>query len=154
VSLGPNALGLLIVGAIVIIGGVLEITTAMRNRRVAEQSRGWPRVDGEVVHRGLKRTFLQGIGQVPLVRYSFEAAGQRWEHDHVVFGGHRAMPRRRAEKILSRYPTGTKVQVVYDPNDPRICALECDSAFAAPVMYGVAMIATGAIVMGAAFTGL
>jgi hypothetical protein len=154
VSLEPNAIGLLVVGAIVIIGGVLEITGALRNRRLAEQSRAWPRAEGEVIHRDLRRTFLQGIGQVPRVRYGFEAGGQRWEHDHVVFGGYRAMPRRRAEKILSRYPTGTKVQVIHHPNDPRVCALESNSAFVPPVIYGVAMMLTGAIVIVAAFTGL
>jgi len=153
-TLDSNATWLLIVGAIVIVGGVLEIATALRNRRLAEKSRGWPRAEGEVIHRDLRRTFLQGIGQVPLVRYSFEAGGQRWEHDHVVFGGHRAMQRRRAEKVLSRYPTGTKVQVIHDPNDPRICALESDSAFVTPLITGVAMIVTGAAVIGTFLTGL
>jgi hypothetical protein len=153
-NLDPNATGLVIVGAIVIVGGLLEIMSALRNRTLARKSHGWPRADGEVIHRNLKRTFLQGIGQVPQVRYSFEAGGQRWEHDHVVFGGHRAMQRRQAEKVLSRYPTGSKVQVIHDPGDPRVCALESDSSFVAPIITGVAMMATGAIVVVAAFTGL
>jgi hypothetical protein len=152
-NLDANATGLLIVGAIVIVGGVLEIFGAHKHRQIAVKSRGWPRAGGEVIHRDLKRTFLQGIGQVPRVRYSFQAGGQRWEHDHVVFGGHRAMQRRQAEKILSRYPTGSKVQVIHNPDDPRICALESDSAFVAPVIYGAAMMLTGAIVIVAAVTG-
>ena len=143
--------GMLIIGGIVIAGGVIEIATAVQNRLRAANSRNWPRAQGVVVYRSIASTFVHGIGKVPKVRYSFEAGGQRWEHDHVVFGGHRAMRRTEAEAVLRRYPIDAKVQVIYDPADPRVCALESDAAFLPPLVYGIAMIVAGAVVVGAVF---
>jgi hypothetical protein len=143
--------GMLIIGGIVVLGGIVEIGTAVQNRLRAQKSRTWPRAEGVVIYRSVASTFIHGIGKVPKVRYSFEAAGQRWEHDHVVFGGHRAMKRAEAERVLRRYPIDAKVQVIFDPADPRVCALESDSAFLPPLAYGIAMVLAGAAVMGAVF---
>ena len=94
--------GMLLIGGIVVLGGVLEIHTAFKNRRLAEACRSWPRVEGVVIAQRTRRSILQGFGQpVPQVTYTFEAGGQSWQHDHVVFGGLR--PMRRAERS-SRAP--------------------------------------------------
>ena len=145
--------GMLLIGGIVILGGVLEIHTAIKNRKVARASRSWPRVEGVVIAQRMRRSILQGFGQpVPLVTYSFEAGGQTWQHDQVVFGGLRPMRRAEAEATLRRYPVGTKVQVIHSPEDPRVCALEADSAFVNPIVYGIAMLLAGGFVVGAALS--
>ena len=47
--------GMLIVGGIVVLGGLLEIYTALKNRRLAARSRDWPRVEGTVISHDIRR---------------------------------------------------------------------------------------------------
>ena len=117
--------GLLIGGGILLLGGALEIYTTFMNRYRSYLCRDWPRVPGVVVFHKTRRPLLTGLGRVvPLVRYSFTVDGETYEHDAVKFGGHEPVKGKDAQAVLARYPLDARVQVIVDPKNPRICALE------------------------------
>jgi hypothetical protein len=117
--------GLLIAGGILFAGGALEIYSTFMNRYRAYKCRDWPRVPGIVIGHKTRRPILSGLGRiVPLVRYSFTVGAETYEHDAVMFGGHAAVKGKDAEAVLRRYPLDSAVQVIVDPKNPRLCALE------------------------------
>jgi hypothetical protein len=136
--------GLLICGGILFIGGVLEVYTTFMNRYRAYKCRDWPRVPGQVFLHKTRRPILSGLGRiVPQVFYSYTIGGQTYEHTAVRFGGHEAVKRDEAERVLKRYPLDSTVQVIVDPNNPRICALEETAIGGRGFTNGFAMAATG-----------
>ena len=136
--------GLLIGGGILAAGGALEIYTTFMNRYRAYKSREWPRVPGTVIGHKTRRPILSGLGRVvPLVRYSFTVADETYEHDAVRFGGHEPVKSKDAETVLKRYPLDSAVQVIVDPTNPRLCALEETSIGGNGFTNGGAMAACG-----------
>ena len=141
---GDKTQALLWGGGILVIGGAIEIYTLLNNRLRAANSRDWPRAEGEIISARLRRPMLSGFGRyVPQIRFRYNANGQDWEHDHVMFGGHTPVNRAEADKVIARYPIGARVSVIHDPTDPRICALEHKGAEMHSLAYGAAMFVLG-----------
>lgn len=144
--------GLLIGGAILFAGGALEIYTTFMNRyrayKCSAKENPWPRVPGRVFLHRTRRPILSGLGRlVPQVFYSYTIDGQTYEHTAVQFGGHEAVKREEAERVLKRYPLDSNVQVIVDPNNPRISALEDTAIGGRGFTNGFAMAATGVFLL-------
>lgn len=143
--------GLIWGGGILIVGGAIEIHTLLSNRLRAANSRAWPRIDGIVISRKMRRPLLSGFGRyIPQVRYQYTAGGELLEHDHVMFGGHTPIKREEAEAVLRRYPEGARVNVIHDPKNPKICALESRGAEGHSLFYGASMLFVGVVLLVAA----
>jgi hypothetical protein len=136
--------GLLIGGGILLAGGALEIYSTFINRYRAFKSPDWPRLPGVIIGHKTRRPILSGLGRVvPLVRYSFTVAGETYEHDAVMFGGHHAVKGKEAEAVFRRYPLDSAVQVIVDPKNQRRCALEETAIGGNGFTNGAAMAACG-----------
>lgn len=140
--------GLLIGGGILLAGGLLEVYTTFMNRyrayECSAKDNPWPRVPGQVFFHKTRRPLLSGFGRVvPEVFYSYSVDGQVYENAAVQFGGYEAVKRQEAERVLKRYPLDSTVQVIVDPNNPRIAALEDGAIGGRGLTNGLSMAACG-----------
>lgn len=122
-------LTLLCAAIFLIIGGLLLII-AIRIKKKALLSEEWPAVDGLVISSTLQEyAHLETErGRAvhtyePLVTYQYSVKSQPYSNTHISVGVSR-FDRHTAEKILKRYPPGTRVHVHYNPSDPQESVLE------------------------------
>ncbi len=143
--------GLIWGGGILLVGGAIEIYTLLANRLRAANSYNWPRIEGVVISRKMRRPLLSGFGRyIPQVRYQYTAGGELLEHDHVMFGGHTPIKREEAESVLRRYPEGMRVNIIHDPRNPKVCALEMKGAEGHSLFYGASMLFVGVVLLAVA----
>jgi hypothetical protein len=125
-----------------------KATLALRN---ALRSRAWPRAPGEILRSelvdGAKSTrggVRQWMGDLVLYRYR---AGGRWRRsERVRFTD---LPLWSSRKTVERYPPGTVVEVVYDPDDAECAALE-----PGPTLLGYVEVAGSVLGLVAGFAWL
>lgn len=143
---------ILIVGVVFLVAGApfigLAVRTFMRNRAIAR----WPRAEGVVLATDLEssshRVTDQNTGlhsyttmYTPSVRYRYRAAGRELEGKNIarsVDGC--AMSHEAAEKITSKYPPQSKVEVLYDPLDPETAYLEVRVSIGAIILLGMGVL--------------
>lgn len=95
----------------------------------ARESRSWPTAPGTVLASKVD-TSLRLLSKnrdykyVPMISYTYEVAGKRYEGDVIQFGLTEAASRSVAEQTIKPYPVGGKVKVFYDPKDPKKSVLE------------------------------
>lgn len=78
---------------------------------------GWRTVPGVVTESRIvdnRQTMLRVRGYHYRVRYTFSVGDEDYEDTRVRFGDFRYLTRRRAERMVARYPVGTAVQVYYN----------------------------------------
>ena len=54
----------------------------------------------------------------------YPVGGETHESEAIKFGGQAAMSRAFAEPLVAKYPIGARVDVYYDPHDPKNAVLE------------------------------
>ncbi|MCF8475931.1 MAG: DUF3592 domain-containing protein [Pseudolabrys sp.] len=105
---------------------------AMSGRRSIETMAQWPITDGTVVSASVaERVHESEISfsyYIPRVRYEYELNGIRCQGAVVRAGlddvGY--LREERARDHIALYPVGTKIQVRYDPRDPKTVVLETE----------------------------
>jgi hypothetical protein len=94
-------------------------------------SKNWPLAEGKVTSsyvqkqvRSIKDSSKKPT-YYPKVRYQYLVGGNRYTSDRISFsGGEGGEKKSEAEAVVDRYPSGQKVIVYYDPNDPQRAVLE------------------------------
>jgi hypothetical protein len=125
-------------------GATYVICQGFLNRVLAEKSKSWPTVNGEVIVSDAAPTF---IGLYiwfwwPLIRFRYVVNGHLYERNSWQFGRSNFGSSRRAEKIASQFPVGTKVHVHFDPLDPETAVFDCgDDAARRGIWVGVWLLA-------------
>jgi Protein of unknown function (DUF3592) len=125
-------------------GATYVICQGFLNRVLAEKSKSWPTVNGEVIVSDAALTFIGLYIWLwwPLIRFRYVVNGQLYERNSWQFGRSNFGSNRRAEKIASRFPVGTKVHVHFDPLDPEIAVFDCgDDAARRGIWVGVWLLA-------------
>jgi hypothetical protein len=125
-------------------GATYVICQGFLNRVRAENSKSWPTVNGEVIVSDAAPAF---IGLYiwfwwPLIRFRYVDNGPLYEKNSWQFGRSNFGSSRRAAKIASQFPVGTKVHVHFDPLDPEIALFDCgDDAARRGIWVGVWLLA-------------
>ena len=114
-------------GVVFILVSLLAATTAIKDWRRFRESDNWVPATAQIVsgnvsaQRGSKYTTYEVN-----IRYTYAVLGQNYESGQLSFGsegtGHDT--RKRAEKVIARYPAGSQVTIYYDPNNPQQAVLE------------------------------
>jgi hypothetical protein len=100
----------------------------LRLRRQMEASRSWIKGEGEIVaseakvplsHRSDDQDDVDAV-----IRYRYPVGGQTNESGCIKFGGQPMMSRAFADALVAKYPVGARVDVYYDPHDPKNAVLE------------------------------
>jgi hypothetical protein len=138
------------VGIIFILVSLLAATTAIKDWRRYRESESWLPATAQIVsgnisaQRGSKTT-----SYVINIRYAYTVFGQSYEGGQFSFGseGTGYDTRKRAEKVVAQYPTGSQVTIYYDPNNPQQAVLKrnYDSTGAILAMI-VGILGTGMVI--------
>lgn len=99
-----------------------------RLRRMMEASKTWLKVEGDIVSSEAKippsHTSDDQTDVDPVILYRYQVGGQVHQSDCVRFGGQPSLARGLAETLVAKYPPGARVDVFYDPRDPKSAVLE------------------------------
>lgn len=134
----PVALAACALGAVMIFAG-------LRLSRLGRASRAFTRTQGQILAAYVEE--LPGPAEEggpkfrPVIRYAFEARGRAYESEQVSVGdppGAASPGAEEARRAVARFPTGSAVDVWFDPADPRRSVL-VRGAEAAPVIVAVAV---------------
>ncbi len=144
---------MLLLGVLLTLGGLHFLARAAANVLRARRSRSWPQVHGIVTGHELRRPLGNGQGIAsPRVQYEYSCDGTLYRNDEIMFGGHAPYGSALAQAVLDRYPIGSAVSVIYDPQNPRRSALVAKATLAAPLGYGLPLLAAGLLFLGVAGT--
>jgi Protein of unknown function (DUF3592) len=125
-------------------GSTFMIFQGLLNQVMAEKSKSWPTVNGEVIESDAAPTFIGLYIWLwwPLIRFRYIVNGKLYEKNSWQFGRSNFGSIERAEKIASQFPVGTKVHVRFDPLDPEIAVFDCgDDAARRGIWVGASLLA-------------
>ena len=115
-STSPTAIRVLSAGALIL--GAVLLGRAWWTNDLAQRSRDWPTTTGTVMHSRAERQNRKGEAKyTPLVHYSYEVAGSRYESERRALSSLKTS-KTKAEAICQDYPPGKTVTVYYDPAKP------------------------------------
>lgn len=127
------ALGLIVLGMVVLAvlaaGDYREYQRLDQARRFAVASENWPPTtgtvrDASVVTLRIPRGKTSVTGYRARIEFEYVVAGTAYRGDHLSFCQPPSLEKQAAETRLTPYPTGTRVEVRYDPTDPTRGVLE------------------------------
>ena len=104
-------------------GFAAGVRDMVRGRR----SRGWPTAPGEILHSELRSWWGRcGRTYKAWVTYTYRVGGRLYSGDRIIHGGftYTFWGRGVASAIVAKYPTGSSVQVRYDPASPNKSVFE------------------------------
>jgi uncharacterized integral membrane protein len=85
----------------------------------------FPKIEGTIQDAGIaisnRKTYIY---YYPCVTYSYNVNNVKYKSERISFEGVRFNENGLAESYMRRFPIGGKVQVYYDPEDPRISVLD------------------------------
>lgn len=117
-------------GAIIVaLVGVVFAIIGFVSRRRAALSQSWPTVSGEVLtstivqHHSTDSDGSSSTSFEPLVEYRYTVIGSEMIGKKIAFGANQ-FDFGTAQRIIGRYPTGSAVQVHYNPDKPTEAVLE------------------------------
>lgn len=100
----------------------------LRLRRQMAASKTWIKAEGEIIASEAKIPLSHVSDDQDdvnaVIRYRYRVGGQTHESEAIKFGGQAAMSRAFAEPLVAKYPIGARVDVYYDPHDPKNAVLE------------------------------
>ena len=119
-----------VVGTGVVVLGALTAYGTVRMWRKNAQTGNWPTVTGVIVSSELEsqtnrhqRKPIRTYGAA--IRYAYEVEGKSYDSDQVQLGGtSETTESADFERMVARYPEGTRVTVYYDPTDPATATIE------------------------------
>lgn len=137
--------------------GALTAYGALRMRVKTAQAHTWPTVPGTILSSELEADTgyhdgkrIQTYGAA--IRYAYGVGGKTYESEQIQLGGSSETSRPgEFERIVARYPEGKRVTVYYDPDDPATATLEPGALGG---IFNMAMVAGGAVLVGAILIGL
>ena len=133
--------------------GAAMLWRGWRDLRRARASRAWPRAEGEIMSTELRVEGYHDDGEPmrrTVIRYRYDVGGESYRAERAFFGDDLALRfTGPGQRRLHAYPVGRRVQVAYDPTDPRRAVLEPGVHVAAELAVAVAL---AALILG--FGGL
>ena len=112
-----------------------------RLKRAVAAARAWPTVPGRVVGGRIEvRSMSRGVSYGAIIEYEYQVAGGRHRSNRYSLSGpHYVSFKRRAQRLLSRFPAGTAVTVSYDPAEPHngVIALQAPQIVMLRVIFWV-----------------
>ena len=137
--------------------GAVVIVVGLRTSRLGRESRNYTRTRGRIVRAIVEqapRTSEEGGPQFrPLVRYAFEAHGRTFESERISVGSGETIAssdEAEARRLVERYPSGSEVDVWFDPRDPHRSVLVRGVSIpqiVVTVAIGIALVGVGLFVL-------
>ena len=97
----------------------------------SQQSHNWPSTQGTITYSGVHKSTHKDSNHrtqttyTPKVAYRYQVKGRQYTSDRIEFGvGQSGGSKKSAQKVMDRYPSGKKVPVYYNAQDPKYAILE------------------------------
>ena len=135
-------------------GGIFLLTWGGYEMKRAYESRIWPDTQGTVTssrigkHSHRDSNNHTRIVYTPKIRYQYQVEGKHYTCNRIEFGGKSGGKRSKAKKVVDKYPSGKKVTVYYNPQDPKVAALKAGFSWGALFAFLAGIIFFGVGVMG------
>lgn len=145
--------GLVITSVVFVLVGLLLFVIGWFQGQGARAAANWNTAQGEVLESTVERYQYSSddgtsTGYRARIMYGYRVGGRDYVGERINFGStvHSSI-KSLAENKAKKFPTGSKVQVFYNPKDPNDAALE-KSTPAARLLYVIAgvMLAVGILV--------
>jgi len=116
-----------LVGIVLILAGAGFGYWVWSNQKKAKAALSWPKAPGvitvsQIDERHEQRSASDGPGTTrsywPVVHYDYEVAGTKHTGSHIGFGNAGYPTRGQAQKQITPYAIGAKVDVLVDPANP------------------------------------
>lgn len=126
----PRFIAVRAVPAALVVISAFFVVLGVQTARVAQESHGWPSVEGEVVRSEIvedvssARTGRGTRTYRPVIRYRYRVGEAVLEGDRVALGEYSTESRADAEVVLQRYPAGRRLPVYVRPGAPDTAVLE------------------------------
>lgn len=135
--------------------GLLLLLAVIAGRRAARAAADWPAVSGQIVVSEVESIHKYEDGRsrttyAPAVEYAYQVHGNDYRGRQIKFGIGVSGSRGFAEKVITRYPLGSAVEVHYDPANPSNAALENPTGY----YWFMLAIAIGCFAIAAYASGL
>ncbi len=102
-----------------------EAAARLVGMREASRSRGWMETGGRVIASNVNTFTDKGTTTYrPIVVYSYSVGTIRYMSSRIAFHSLASAKRADAANAAGRYPVGSTVPVLYDPQDPEQAVLE------------------------------
>ncbi len=146
-------------GAAIAAAGLARLLVSLRKLRSAADSRRWRRYDAEIIGSRVVpyRVRMSGEGwgnriYRPVIQYRYTVDGHEYTSDRIYHGRPLGRPWRGSlDKLVRRYPVGTRTNVYVPPEQPHLGLLEPGARFDAyaEITVFAVMLAVGiALVLG------
>jgi len=143
-DLGILTLAMFAAGIFLMAWGVYEI-------KGSNESRNWPSTQGTISSSYISeqtRRASKGhtsITYFPRVLYQYKVDGRHYTSHRIEFGGESGGMKRMAKKVVDKYPSGKKVTVHYNPQDPKYGVLEAGFTWSSLIVFlaGIAFFGVG-----------
>lgn len=88
--------------------------------------RRWPITEAFILQTGVRQTGSDDAARVhyPQVKYRYTVGGKEYAGNTISHGMTAGGGRGHAEKVIARYPVGSRIPVRYNPENPQQAALE------------------------------
>ncbi len=150
-----NVLGIVCGGLFILIffaAGVAAVVFGIRNRKKAEESAGWPGVQGVITNAWIEESRdtdedgYTSTTYTPKWQYEYQLGSQTYSSQKISFGGERGYgSRKKAEQELTKYSMSGQVRVYYNPQDPEEAVLvQGTKGTMAGIIVGVILILVSA----------
>ena len=144
-----------------IAGGATSIGFAWRTRRLAEQSKSWPSVTGNILSCSIRTSEtnsdpgLSTTLYAPEVEYEYPVEGATLRGNRIQFGGvSKQTELNKAQAMADQYPVGSQVKVFFNPANPSQCTLDQTVSFTGIVVWfviGLLLLICGTMIFFAPF---
>ena len=135
-------------------GGIFLLAWGVYEMKRAYESRTWPDTQGTVISSYIDKRSHRDSNHhtstiyTPKIRYQYQVEGKHYTCNRIEFGGESGGKRSKAKKVVDKYPSGKKVTVYYNPQDPKVAVLKAGFSWGALFAFLVGIIFFGVGVMG------
>lgn len=145
-NLGILTLAMFAAGIFLMAWGVYEI-------KGSNESRNWPSTQGTISSSHISIRTSKGSNHrttttyFPSVLYQYKVDGRHYTSHRIEFGGESGGMKRMAKKVVDKYPSGKKVTVYYNPQDPKYGVLEAGFTWSSLIVFlaGIAFFGVGVL---------
>lgn len=116
----------------------------------AYESRNWPDTLGTIISSHISKQTTRDsksrtrTSYTPRIQYQYQVGGQHYTCKRIEFGGESGGRRSKAKKVVDQYPSGKKVKVYYNPQDPKVAVLKAGFSWGAIFAFLAGIVFFGA----------
>ena len=126
---GKKTKNLIIVMLAMFAAGIFMLARGGYEIKGAHGTGNWPSTTGKITSSSVRKETRRESNKTstvyyPSVQYRYQIDGRPYTSSRIAFGNASGGRKSFAQDVAEKYPSGQKVTVYYDPDDPQYAILE------------------------------